>query len=37
MPCSLSGPMYYLSKSYEEVLDHYTTLHEKQAAPDLYA
>ena len=33
MPCSFSGPMYYLSKSYEEVLDNYTTLHEKQAAP----
>jgi hypothetical protein len=37
MPCSLSGPMYYLAKSYEEVLDHYTTLYERQAAPDLYA
>ena len=37
MPCSLSGPMYYLGKSYEEVLDNYTMLHEKQAAPDLYA
>ena len=33
MPCLFSGPMYYLSKSYEEVLDNYTTLHEKQAAP----
>ena len=31
------GPMYYLNKSYEEVLDNYTILHEKQAAPDLYA
>ena len=29
--------MYYLNKSYEEVLDNYTMLHEKQAAPDLYA
>ena len=29
--------MYYLTKSYEEVLDDYTILHEKQAAPDLYA
>ena len=37
MPCSFSGPMYYLNKSYEEVLDNYTMLHEKQAAPDLYA
>jgi hypothetical protein len=37
MPCSFSGPVYCLTKSYEEVLDDYTTLHEKQAAPDLYA
>ena len=37
MPCSFSGPMYCLTKSYEEVLDDYTMLHEKQAAPDLYA
>ena len=29
--------MYYLNKSYEEVLDDYTIFHEKQAAPDLYA
>jgi hypothetical protein len=37
MPCSFSEPMYYLRKSYEKVLDDYTTLHEMQAAPDLYA
>ena len=37
MSYSFSGPMYYLNKSYEEVLDNYTILHEKQAAPDLYA
>ena len=37
MPCLCSGPMYYLNKSYEEVLDDYTMLHEMQAAPDLYA
>ena len=36
MPCLFSGPMYYLRKSYEKVLDDYTMLHEKQAAPDLY-
>ena len=29
--------MYCLTKSYEEVLDDNTMLHEKQAAPDLYA
>ena len=37
MPCSLSGAMYCLNKSYEEVLGDYTMLHEEQAAPDLYA
>ena len=37
MSYSFSGPMYYLRKSYEEVLGDYTMLHEKQAAPDLYA
>ena len=37
MPCSFTGPMYYLSKPYEEVLEDYTKMHEKQAAPDWYA
>jgi hypothetical protein len=36
MLCSFSGPMFYMSKSYEEVVDDYTTLHEKQAAPTWY-
>ena len=34
MPCSFSGPMYYLSKPYQEVLDDCTKAHEKQSAPD---
>jgi len=34
MPCSFSGPMYYLSKPYQEVLGDYTKAHEKQSAPD---
>ena len=29
MPCSFTGPMYFLSKPYEEVLEDYTILHEK--------
>ena len=37
MPCSFTRPMYYLSKPYEEVLEDYTKMHEKQAAPDWYA
>ena len=37
MPCSFTGPMYYLSKPYQEVLNDYTTMFEKQSAPDWYA
>ena len=37
MPCSFTGPMYYLSKPYQEVLDDYTKMHERQSAPDWYA
>jgi hypothetical protein len=37
MPCSFSGPIYYLSKPYQEVLDDYTKMHERQSAPDWYA
>ena len=33
MPCSFTGPMYYLSKPYQEVLDDYTKMHERQLAP----
>ena len=37
MPCSFTGPMYYLSKPYVKVLEDYTKMHMKQAAPYWYA